>query len=216
LEIILRRPSKDDWAITVDKTALVVIDMQRAFVDKGTPTECVGARELVPKINALAAVCRRLRIPVIFIKATRRIDQLDSGLMNDMYAGDPDDEMRALDGRKGAEFCNGLNIMQDDYIVPKKRYSALIAGSSNLETLLRSLNRDRFIICGVATDVCVGTTTTDGMMLGFKVFFISDLTATLSEERQRVALEVYDRHFAKVMTFDAVMKELAQLAQQVS
>ena len=49
------------------------------------------------------------------------------------------------------------------------------------------------------------------MMLGFKVFFVGDLTATRSEERHRIALEVYDKHFAKVMTFDEVMKELAQL-----
>jgi nicotinamidase-related amidase len=70
------------------------------------------------------------------------------------------------------------------------------------------------MICGVATDVCVGATTIDAMMLGFKIFFIGDLTATFSEERQRIALEVYNRHFAKVMTFNEVMKVLTQLSKE--
>jgi ureidoacrylate peracid hydrolase len=207
----LKGPAKDAWVITPDTTALVVIDMQRAFVDTGL---CIGAKELVPKINELAATCRKLSIPVTFVKASRRADLSDSGLMADMRILQPDNEMRALEGKKGVEFCDDLNVTQDDYIVPKKRYSALIPGSSVLEPLLHGLGRDSFIICGVATDICVGTTTTDGMMLGFKVFLVGDLTATFSEERHKAALEVYDS-FAKVMTFDAVMKELAQLVQQV-
>ena len=85
-------------------------------------------------------------------------------------------------------------------MVPKIRYSALIPGSSNLEPLLRGLGRDSFIICGILTDVCVASTTIDAMMLGFKVFFVADLTRTLSDERQKIALEVIGRHFARVVT----------------
>ncbi len=206
----LSRPPKDAWVIRHDSTALVVIDMQRAFVDTG---RCIGAEKLVPRINELAIKCRKLDIPVVFVKAIRRADLSDSGLMADMHAWQPDNEMIALEGKKGAEFCDDLNVTQDDHIVTKKRYSALIPGSSDLESLLRELGRDSFIICGVATDICVGTTTADAMMMGFKVFFVGDLTATFSEERQKAALETYNS-FAKVMTFDEVMKELAQLAQK--
>ncbi|MFC1933136.1 isochorismatase family protein [Chloroflexota bacterium] len=202
---------KDSWAIEVKNTALVVIDMQRAFVDQGAPVECVGARKLVPKINELAATCRTLKIPVIFVKVNRRADLSDSDFMKDLNPKLTVGEMEPWEGEKGAEFCPGLDVHKDDYIVPKIRYSALIPGSSSLEPLFRGLGRDSLIICGVATDVCVGTTTMDAMMLGFKVFFVGDLTATFSEERQKIALEVYDTHFAKVMTFDEVMKELAQL-----
>lgn len=211
MDVDLRRPTQPAWVITPDTTALVVIDMQRAFVDTG---RCFGAEALVPKVNELAAMCRKLNIPVIFVKASRRADLSDSGLMADFHAWQPDDEMRALEGKKGVEFCDDLAVTQHDYIVPKKRYSALIPGSSVLEPLLRGLGRDSFIICGVATDICVGTTTADGMMMGFKVFFVGDLTATFSQERQKVALEVYNM-FAKVMTFDEIMKELAQLVAPV-
>jgi len=76
---------------------------------------------------------------------------------------------------------------------------------------LRGLGRDSLIICGVATDICVATTIVDAMMLDFRVFLVGDLTTTLSDERQKVALEVLDRHFAKVVTLDEVQKWTAPL-----
>jgi ureidoacrylate peracid hydrolase len=217
IEMNAIKTPKDLWRIGINNTALVVIDMQRAFLDEGSPLECLAGREIVPKINRLAASCRHLKMPVIFVKADRRADLSDSGLFPDFadFAScRQNDEMDPRQGRRGNEFCESLNVTKDDYIVPKIRYSALIPGSSSLEPLLRGLGRDRFIISGVATDVCVGATTIDGMMLGFKVFFGADLTATFSEERQKIALEVYDRHFAKVMSFNEVMDELTQLARE--
>lgn len=184
--------------------------MQRAFLEKGAPVEAPEGREIVPRINQLTAMCRILRIPVIFLKMTRGAENM--GLLRDMTSRDLDNEMEPTEGKKGADLYPGLDVRQDDYIVAKIRYSALIPGSSTLEPLLRGLGRDSFMICGVATDVCVGATTIDGMMLGFKVFFIGDLTVTFSDERQRVALEVLNKHFAKVITYDEVMKELEGLA----
>jgi nicotinamidase-related amidase len=204
----LKTPLKDAWEIIPDKTALLIVDMQRAFVEEGGPMLVQGSREFVPRLNELANICRRLRIPVIFIRMMGRADLSDIGLRKDVRPLQLDNELEILEGRKGVDFCAGLEVTQDDYVVPKIRYSAFIPGSSSLELLLRGLDRDRFIICGICTDICVAATTMDAMMLGFKVFFVGDLTATLSDERQRVSLEVLDRHFAKVMTFEQVKNEL--------
>jgi ureidoacrylate peracid hydrolase len=204
---------KDAWAISPENTALVVIDMQRAFVGEESPRACPGSMEFVPKINELSAMCRKVGLPVIYIKDVRKTDLSDSGLMEDFFPKHPGDEMEPFEGKKGSEFCLGLDVHSDDHIVHKTRWSAFIRGSSNLESLLGSLGRDSMIVCGVITDVCVGTTVIDAMMLGFKVFLVGDLTATRSEERQKIALELYNQRFAKVMTFGEVMKELAQLAE---
>ncbi len=203
---------KDRWAIIPKNTALVVIDMQKVFMDDGL-YGCPGAAALVPGVNALAALCRKVKIPVIFVKASRRADLSDSGLMVDFSLQTPDPQRHPFDGRKGAEFADGLDVQPNDYIVPKVRYSALVPGSSQLETLLRGMGKDSIIICGVATDVCVATTATTAMCLGFKVFFVGDLTATRTAERQKAALEVMNMHFAKVMTLAGVKKELAKLAK---
>jgi nicotinamidase-related amidase len=203
-----KKALKEAWGIIPEKTALVVIDMQRAFMDKGAPVVAPGASGLVPGINELAGICRRRKIPVVFVRMVGRADLSDLGLRKEMRPVQPDNELEALEGRRGVEFCDGLKVMPDDYVVPKIRYSALIPGSSNLEPLLRGLGRDSFIICGILTDVCVASTTIDAMMLGFKVFFAADLTVTLSEERQKISLEVIGRHFAKVVTFEQIKKEL--------
>lgn len=203
---------KDNWKIDTAKTAMVIIDLQRTFLDPNSPVECAQARNFVPKVNELASMCRQLRIPVIHVRTSHRPDLSDIGLLQDIRPRQGEHELELLEGKKGVDFYKGMEIAGEDYVVTKIRYSAFIPGSSSLEPLLRGLGRDSFIICGVATDVCVGTTTADAMMLGFKVFFISDLTATLTEERHRVALEVLNKHFAKVTTFDQVKRELEQLA----
>jgi len=205
---------KEAWHIDPVKTALVVIDPQRAFLAEGAPVECAAGREMVPRVNELASTCRRLKIPIIWVRQSNRADLSDIGLMQDIRPRQMDTELEVLEGKKGVDFYPELNVTPDDYVVTKIRYSAFIPGSSNLEPLLRGLGRDRFIICGVATDVCVGTTTADAMMLGFKVFLVSDLTATLSEERHKMALEVLNKHFAKVMSFEEVKKELGQYIEK--
>ncbi|MFC1979574.1 isochorismatase family protein [Chloroflexota bacterium] len=203
--------SKQAWYIDPTKTALIVTDMQRACLDEDAPLTFVAAKKMVPLINDLASMCRRLRIPVVWLRQVNRSDLSDVGLLQAMRPRQLDSDMELLEGRKGADLSPQLIVMPDDYVIAKIRYSAFICGSSNLEPLLRGLGRDSLITCGVATDVCVGTTVADAMMLGFKVFVVGDLTATLTEERQRIALEVLDKCFAKVVTFNEVQVELRKL-----
>ncbi len=204
--------AKDGWKLSRDHAALIVIDMQRGFLDAGAPIEIKGGLALIPGINTLAARCRALGIPVVFVKSNRRADGADAGLASEMYPYDRSNPMVPFQGSRGAEFADGLDVTADDYIVPKIRYSALIPGSSGLEPLLRGLGRDTLMLCGVAADVCVESTTRDAMMLGFRTFVIGDLTAAKTAERHRVALEVLGAHFSRLATLNQVMTELAQLS----
>ena len=205
---------KDFWAIGSKNTALLVIDMQLSFVDPKSPLYVPESIELVPGINLLSAACRKVKIPVIFIKNNCRADLSDTGLKVDMLPivpGSVDEEMTPREGKKGNELFSGLVIEKDDYVVNKILYSALISGSSSLEPLLRGLGKDTLLVCGVCTDVCVGTTIMDGMMLGFKAILVTDLTKTFTEERHNAALVVYDEHFAKLMKLDEVIHEINSL-----
>jgi len=203
---------KDNWKIDLNKTAVVTIDIVRTFLDRGAPMETPGSREFVPKLNELTGICRDLGIPIIHVAHSNRADLSDMGLLQEVRPRKTESELELLGDRKGPEFYEGLNVSKSDYIVNKIRYSAFIQGSSHIEQLLRGLGRDSIILSGVLTDVCSATTTQDAMMLGFKVFFVADLNTTMTLERQKVALEVLDKHFAKVMTFEAVMDELKTLA----
>ena len=52
-------------ALDAKKTALVVIDMQNAFVAPGAPMEVPAARAIVAPINHLATELRKRGVPVI-------------------------------------------------------------------------------------------------------------------------------------------------------
>lgn len=48
------------------RTALLVIDMQRGFLDPGEAMEVPPAREIIPRIQALVTLFREKRLPVVF------------------------------------------------------------------------------------------------------------------------------------------------------
>jgi nicotinamidase-related amidase len=201
---------KDSWKIDPKKTAFVGLDFQNMVMQPGGPYEVAQARGFLDKVNEAAALCRGVGIPVLYGYHASNTDLTDAGLQHEIRPRTGDD-LEAVDGRSGVKLFKGLDVQKGDYVFRKIRYSAFIRGSSNLEPLLRGLDRDSIILCGLLTDVCVGATAQDAMMLGFKVFLISDLTATLNDLRYEAALEVLERHFAKVMSYEAVRKELTAL-----
>ena len=95
-----------------------------------------------------------------------------------------------------------------DTTIIKNRYSALIAGSSGLERLLRSLDVDTLLIAGTKTNICCEATARDAMMLDFKVVMVSDCCAALSDDEHRAALENIIQQFGDVMTGDEVVDRL--------
>ncbi|MBI4286732.1 MAG: cysteine hydrolase [Chloroflexi bacterium] len=203
-------PLKDQWTIVLGETACLTIDLQAAYLEPGSPRECPEGRKLVPMVNELTDLCRRLQIPVVHLRNYFRPDLSDMGLLSELRE-QTDSELEATAGKRGTEFYQDLNILPTDYIVNKVRNSAFIAGASSLEPLLRGLGVKTLIACGVMTDVCVFTTVANAMMLGFRVWLVGDLTATLGQQRQKAALEALDSLFAKVVTFAQVRDELKTL-----
>ncbi len=205
-------PMKDSWKIDPQKTAFITVDFENAFMHPRGRLVISKARDFMPTVNVLTDLCRKLKIPVIHVGHSIRPDMSDMGLMQEIRPPS-NAEFDIFEGGKGTDFYETMNVAKEDYVVKKIRYSPFIAGSSNLEPLLRGLGRDSFMVCGILTDICVAMTTCDAMMLGFKVFLISDLTATLTDERQKVALEVLDRNFCKVVTSQSVKADLEQLVK---
>jgi ureidoacrylate peracid hydrolase len=102
----------------------------------------------------------------------------------------------------------GLETARDDIVVVKNRYSALVAGSSSLERVLRNLGVDTLLIAGTKTNVCCESTARDAMMLDFKVVLVSDCCAALSDEEHRATLETHIQQFGDVFTADEALRLL--------
>lgn len=205
VERVLARRGKLHLYDSLDpqRTALLVIDMQNAFVAPGAPIEVPAARAIVGPINRLTNELRRHGVPVIWLLHENKGDGRDwPGFFDTFVApGRRAEAAAALAG--GSELQKlypELETTAGDLRVAKNRYSALISGSSSLEKILKEKAIDTLLIAGTKTNVCVECTARDAMMLGYRVALISDCTAALSDDEHRATLENVIQQFGDVLT----------------
>jgi len=187
------------------KTALLVIDMQNAFVAPGAPVEVPAAREIVPAINRLAAELRKRGVPVVWVQHENRPGGSDwDGFFGRFVA--PESRAKAAAaltaGSPMQTLWPELEVARGDLRVAKNRYSALIGQSSNLQKELKERGIDTVLIAGTKTNVCCECTARDAMMLDYKVVMLSDCTAALSDDEHRATLENMIQQFGDVLTAD--------------
>ena len=188
------------------RTALVVIDMQNAFVAPGAPMEVPAARDIVQPINRLATELRKRGVVVIWVAHENRKDGRDwAGFFDTFIApGRRADAAAALSaGSELQKLFPALRVEIKDVQIAKNRYSALI--KSDFDKMLRERGIDTLLIAGTKTNVCCECTARDAMMLDYKVVMLSDCTAALSDDEQRATLENVIQQFGDVMTADEVL-----------
>ena len=194
------------------RTALVVIDMQNAFVAPGAPIEVPGAREIVPAINRLAAELRRRSVPVIWVQHQNAPDGRDWERFFGCFVA-PENRARAAKalsaGSELQRLWPELGVQAADTVVTKNRYSPLIPGASSLAEVLRAKGIDTLLIAGTKTNVCCECTARDAMMLDYKVVLLCDCTAALSDDEHLATLENVIQQFGDVMTADDALALLS-------
>lgn len=197
--------------LSTDKMALVVVDMQNVFCQPGGALEIAASRDTADNINRLADECRAAGIPVIWIRSYHPAGGADWKMFFDYFISPERGKMAAEQLREnnpGSAIYSEMRVAPGDFIVPKNRYSCFIPGSSSLERLLRSQKRDTILICGTRSNVCCESTSRDGMMLDFKILFISDGTSAMSPEEHQATLDTLAQSFADVITTDEAIQEI--------
>jgi len=201
------------------KTALVVVDMQNYFVKPGHQSEIPGAREIVPNINRLAAELRRRGGHVVWVRNGTTGTRESWSNYHD-YLQTPERSQRRYDsmeiGADGYDYWHQNDIRPEDAQITKKRYSAFIQGSSNIEQHLRERGIDTVLITGTATNVCCESTARDAMMLNFKTVMVSDGLATHSDEEHNATLSNFYGQFGDVQTVDEIMQSLERGAKKAA
>jgi ureidoacrylate peracid hydrolase len=200
------------------KTALVVVDMQNAFMLPGVAhSPCLMAQEIVPNINRLAQGVRETGGTVVWIQTLYTDDTLQNwSTLYDML-GTKGTEKRAkalAGGSKGYELWPDLEVKSDDLIVVKNRYSAFIQGSSNLEQVLRERGIDTVLITGTVTNVCCESTARDAMMLNFKTVMITDGNAAVTDDDHNASLIGFYLIFGDIMSTDFALGCLRRNARK--
>jgi ureidoacrylate peracid hydrolase len=188
------------------RAALLVIDMQNAFLAPGAPIEVPAARGIIAPINRLAAELRRRGVTIVWVAHENRADGRDwTGFFDAFVAPGRRAEAAAAlaAGSKLQQLWPELDVQSGDLRVAKNRYSVLI--KNDFEKELRERGIDTLLIAGTKTNVCVECTARDARMLDFKVVLVSDCTAALSDEEHRATLENVIQQFGDVRTAEEAL-----------
>jgi len=204
-----------DFAIVPNKTALINVDMQNAFVEN-SPIAAPEGPEVLKRINKLSAACRKTGILVVHTIVGYRPDHSNVGIAQ-AFAGDVIDK-RLLDlDQPSAALHSALDVEPGDILLEKPRYGAFHA--TDLELILRSRGIDTVIITGICTNVCCETTAREAAVRDFKVLFTSDGTATFDfggltrQEIQRATCASLSLVFAQVLSVDDVIAKITKAAR---
>jgi ureidoacrylate peracid hydrolase len=199
-------------AISTDRCALIVVDMQNGFCH---PRGSFGNLGLdVTMTNAAIGGCRRLvdaahehDVPVIFTRYVYRADYADGGVLVQEILPALAEVKSLAAGTWDADIVDELHPAERDFVIDKNRYSAFYG--TGLEPILTSLMVDTLVICGVTTNMCVETTARDASQRDYRVFVAGDACGELDKDRHDMALATLGFGFGWVVDSDEAVSAWA-------
>ena len=184
------------------RQALIMIDMQRAFLDSESSLCIKMAADTVPACARLIDYCHAVGIPVFFVTRRYRADGSDvehSRYKKWFEGGRPLSELWP----ESAEYPEEFSVLPEDRHIIKPRFSAFF--QTELDMILRRLKADTVILAGTTTPNCIRTTMYDALSLEYNSIVISDCTSSVTEEIQRANLLDMANIGAHVMSLEEFM-----------
>lgn len=173
----------------MEKTALIIIDMENGFINSEF-AQCIKmAKDTIPICSKVIFHARKQNIPVFFVNRIYRQDgsDVEHTRFKSWYEG----------GRAMSDVCSKvlsydnppeLSPEKGDYVIIKPRFSAFFM--TELDLILRRLGIDTIVLIGTTTPNCIRTTCYDGISLDYNVVIIEDCCSSQTEEIQRA--NMYD------------------------
>jgi nicotinamidase-related amidase len=180
------------------KVALVVIDMQRDFVEPGGFGHTLGndvtrLQEIVPTVAALIGLFRDAGWPVIHTREGHRPDLSDCPPAKrergspTLRIGEAGPMGRVLiHGEPGHGIVPELEPLPDEVVIDKPGKGSFHA--TELHDALRRLGTTHLVFAGVTTEVCVQTTMREANDRGFECLLVTDATESYFPEFKEATL----------------------------
>jgi biuret amidohydrolase len=189
-----------DFELDPATTALIIIDMQRDFLEPGGFGSLLGndvsllQRTIAPLQDVLAAA-RASGMTVIHTREGHRPDLADAppaklarGNLG-CGIGDPGPFGRVLvRGEHGHDIVDALAPIEGEAVLDKPGKGAFYA--TDLELMLRNRQITRLVVTGVTTEVCVHTTVREANDRGFECLVLSDCVGSYFPEFHEVGLKM--------------------------
>lgn len=164
------------------EVALLVVDMNRPFVEKRGPLSSPAARAVLPRIAATVAAFRQAKRPVLWIVQGHHSVRHDRGDHLSSWWPTP-----ILEKTDDVRMASGLKVADGEKTIMKRRYSGFY--QSDLELTLRCLKVSQVVIGGVLTNVCPFLTAFDAFFRDLEVYYLADGTASLRRSMHISALQ---------------------------
>jgi ureidoacrylate peracid hydrolase len=187
-------------------TAILVIDLQKGFVNEGAFCEVPAARKMLPRLQRLLDVCKKQSIPVIYTRMSHQF--IRSTVYPDLWPNHfkPDGTPILVPGSKEFELIEELKVEEGDILLDKDRYSAFFG--TPLDLILKEKGVKTLIVTGLASNVCCESTAREAFFLNYRVIFVDDLNVTLNDEMHRWAVENIRLVFGYVLSSDELIAKL--------
>ena len=199
------------------RTALLVVDMQRAFVEPGQAMEVPPAREVVPRIQELLAIFREKGLPVVFTEFT--YSPAAPLLVGELHpehrpaatgaaTGFGRPSSSCLEGEDNVGVIPELAPHADELVVRKHYYDGF--NGTVLDGALRARGVTTVVVTGTMTDICVLATVIGAFNREYRLVVVEDAVATLWPEIQRATLDIVRRAYARVLSAKELADEVAR------
>ena len=179
--------------IDLNRTAVMVVDMQNAYISKGGMADLLKwsdvsiSRSVIDPIRRINEAARGRGMKVIYIATIYSNDLSEVGNPQSpgwyrgrsiAYRHHPEwSDKLVTRGTWGADIIDELKPQKDDLVVEKAKYSAFFGTS--LDIVLRTYNIKYLIFTGAGTNICVESTLRDAFYRDYFCVLASDATANL-------------------------------------
>jgi len=198
------------------RTALLVIDMQRGFLDPGAALEVPPARDMVPRLRDLIERFRARQLPVVYTEFvySPRVPLLVGELHPEHKPAVPGQatgfgvpSSNCLDGHASAQTVAQLAPRPDELVIRKHGYDAFVG--TPLDGALRARGVTSLVMTGTVTDICVLATVVGAFHREYRVTVVEDCVATLWPEIQRATLDIIGRAYGRVVSSKEIADRIA-------
>jgi biuret amidohydrolase len=211
--------------VELEKTALIIIDMQRDFLEPGGFGEALGndvaslATAIEPCRGVLDAA-RRCGLCVIHTREGHRPDLSDVPPVK-LERGEPKLRIGApgpmgrilVRGEPGHDIIAPLYPRRGEPVIDKPGKGAFY--QTELELLLRNRGIENLLVCGVTTEVCVNTTVREANDRGFRCVVLGDCCASYFPHFHAAGLAMIKAQGGIFGWVSSSRHALAALGQQV-
>ncbi len=209
-------------SVDTDKAALVIIDMQRDFLEAGGFGEALGndvsrLQAAVTPCRATLGAARSLGMLIIHTREGHRPDLSDAP-RHKVERGDPKNRIGArgpmgrilVRGEPGHDIIPELYPQAGEPVIDKPGKGAFY--QTDIELMLRNRGIDTLFVCGVTTEVCVNTTVREANDRGFRCIVLSDCCGSYFPEFHQAGLAMIKAQggiFGSVAGSEAFLTSLA-------